>query len=121
MEYIIKHEDLLPSINSTEIIQHEQISTGLSGKPLLYNSAINKSEQDDVGNVDAYGDTLHNKESVDASTIKQENSSSDEHYDVTDTVSDPGSVSKEMFLVVNAKVKCSEIRVNSSNSFTTIC
>ena len=94
MDYIIKHEDLLPSINSTEIIQHEQIPTenSLSDKPVI---CTNKTEQDDEGNVDVYIGTLPNEESLDDSfTIKQENDSSDEHNDVTDTVSDPSNVSK---------------------------
>ena len=107
MEYIIKHEDLLPSINSTEIIQHEQISTenNFSEKCPVLNSIINKTDQDDGGNVDVYIETLPNEESVDASTIKQENSSSDEHNDITNTISDPGSVSKELFPLANANTK----------------
>ena len=89
MDHIIKHEDLLPSINSTELIHHEQISSEnrLSVNYPVLNSIINKTEQDDVGNVDVYEGTLPNEESVDESfTIKQDHDSSNEHNDVTDTV-----------------------------------
>ena len=100
MDYIITQEDLLPSINSTEIIQHEQISTenSLSRKCPVLNSIINKTEQYDEGIVDVYIDTLPNEESLDdSSTIKQENNSSDEHNDVTETSSVSTRVSKKYF------------------------
>ena len=64
--FVLKPQDPLPSINTTEIIQHDKIS----------------ANQDSESKLDAF------------STTKQINSSSDEHNDVTENVNDTISVSK---------------------------